>query len=367
MRIQVQINFGTNENTQIRWHVLIPAGTNMSNYTKVLTDGSRGFKGFQLSASSSAKTSTLGNACYMYPETGYPGLITQAMSAGDKTVSMGDVEFYMYGEVPSTLYVSFDPTCREYATSFTLANSQNSTTISIVNNVNCTVSIPLASMNLTDISEGILMTLSITKWNVAYASIKITRISTYYVGTTFGSDLKDFSCSENLFNSQMEVQPGICEQYADLKIYDRSNIIHQLALEGKLSDGGKITLFAIDDSTQTTHELGTYSIDTWDVPATSSTVSVTCKDKSILFEKINISSLPVTTRSVDNMLDILFIQAGLPWDYIDSTTLLYCMSIVTPDSWFYMSSLYELLNKVCALGMLRIYWYIDKFIVARCW
>ena len=280
---------------------------------------------------------------------------------------MSDYYFLYVRTNPKHLHITFDPTCNEYAVNFTLANSQNSNVISITNNTKTTVAIPLASMNLSDTSDGVLIAITITKWSAPYASIKITSISTYYVGVTFGSDLKSFSCSENVFNAQMGIQPGICEQYADLDIYDRNNVIHNLALEGGLSTGGGVVLQAIDDDTNITYELGAYSVDAWNVPATSSTVSITCKDKSVLFEKINISSLPVTTRSVDNMLDILFTQAGLPWDYIDSDTLYYCMSIVTPDSWFYMSSLYELLNKVCALGMLRIYWYLDKFIVARCW
>lgn len=343
----------------------LPTQINVANPDVVVENTSKGFKGFQLSEARNNLVSTLGGDYAAYPATGYQGVITQELSGSDGSCNI-EITFTLRGALPENLYIQFDAAAKEYASDFTLSNDYNSKTITRSSNTDILVILPLAALKLPDTLNNVVFTLTITKWSKANASIKITRLSTYWLAVYTGNTLKSFSCSENLFDSQMQLQPGICEQYADIVIYDRDNILHEFALDEKLTADYPVSIYAKDENA-TEYDLGTYIASDFDISATSSQVTVTCRDRAYLFEKIDISRVAIADRTLEDFIAILFAQAkNMFYRYQDSETLGRCQNIKVPDSWYLASDLYTMLTKVCALGMLRIYWYIDTFVIGRC-
>lgn len=369
MRTQVEIAFQFNLNTQITPPATpVDNQANVSHIAKIYDTKNyayKGFRGFNF-AGTKDQWSALADGTYKYyPDTGYNGYMSSTLSAADGTTDIA-LQFFVGGDVPDTLYLAFDSVCNEYATQLKITNSQNTNVVN-VNNISYLVMVPIKSLALTP-STDLSLTVQILKWNKPYKNIKITQISFTYVGVYTGSDIVSFECSENLFDKQLLIRAGICEQFADLKIYDRTNVLHEFAMQEILVADQQVTITAIDDVNSKTYVLGSFFVNNWDVQSTDSTVGISCKDTSLTFDKIYVSAMEVQTRTVDDMLISIFAQLkNNNWQYIDDATATYCKSISTPNNWFYTDTLMSTLIKVCLLGMLRIYWYIDTFIVARCY
>lgn len=365
MRIVVTTKFTNKSFSEFENPISNKAELNVSNLEQIVSKISNGCKGFQLSG-----VSKLDGSTRFFPAAGYPGYISGDLS-NDEGLINDVITVRIVGSIPPRIYVTFDSVSKEYAVDFTVSNSQNDKVVVISGNTKNSVAIDTSSLELVSsggiIDDEIDLIFSFTKWSKPGASTKVTSIRTYQVIGFTGKDLINVRCSENLFDAQMQVTPGICEQFADISVYDRQNLLHERAAEGALSDDYEILVDAIDDVTGIQSSLGAYVASEWNVKSTASEVSITCRDKSYLFEKINIARSGIADRTLHEFLTILFNQApGMSWTYLDYETEDRCKSILVPSSWYGASDLYTMLTKVCALGMLRIYWYIDTFIVGRC-
>lgn len=367
MRIQVKVNFKEKDVDNVSLdEAMLPAQINVSNSGVIVDGAAKGYKGFQLSASTAKPLSRLDGSTRFYPDTGYPGLITQELSGADGSCDT-TVPFILTGNTPENLYLNFDSITKEYAVDFKITNNVTNYAITVTNNKFASLILPLKDLHLPSALSNAIFTLKITKWSKSNSCIKITRLSTYYSTSYTGTDLKSVTNSENLLDSQMQITSGICEQYADVSIYDRYGVLRKFALTNKLASDRVLSIFAIDDVDGVTYEMGSYIISDWNFDGISSTVGITCRDKSYLFEKINIERSVIADRTLDALINILFAQApGMAWRYQDAETRTRCEAIIIPNNWYHASDLYTMLNKICALGMLRIYWYIDTFIVGRC-
>ena len=337
--------------------------SNVSNPSRVFSAKTSGFQGFQLSENSSAPVSPMTGQYKLYSEDGYNGYVSSSISSADGTFTTS-CRFYFHigGNIPDKIFIIFDVDAQEWASTFKVISSGNvSYTVRNVENPLCVI--PTAELNLTQGDENNAIILNITHWNKAYKSAKISRIFTTFVGEFTGKNLIGFSCSENTLTAQLSIEPGIIEQFADIDIYDRDNLIHIMALNNALHENTNVNITIINEGKETS--LGSYLTSEWDVNMDSQKVSVNCKDFTSTLDKINIPRQPIKDRNVDEMLSIAFSFINVPWDYIDSDTREYCEKIITPNSWFHASTAYDFLRKVCILGMLRIYWRIDKYIVAR--
>lgn len=362
MRVQVVLNFRSDADTNIYWgNVGQPPQSNVSNPDEIFKGVPSGFAGFQLDV-----VPSLGGQFFFYPPEGYKGLVSSTLSDASGYINY-TIPFHISGIIPERLYVSFDNISKEYATNFTLKNTYRGTSVTISNNTSTFVEIPMDKLDAGATFSGIKFELMITKWSKPNSSVKITGLSPFVTCIFTGRDLVDFECSENILDAQLSLETGICEQYANISVYDRINIIHYFAQKGKLAADHFVTIQAVDDNDGTTHELGTYIASEWNVQADNSSVAITCRDKSYLFPKINIVRSSIADRTIDDLLNILFNQApGMTWQYKDEETQQRCAQIVVPNSWYLASDLQTMLNKICALGMLRIYWYLDTFLVGRC-
>lgn len=361
MRVAVKINFTNTTYTELTSPESEGGQINVSNLDSIINETSFGFKGFQLSGISKLDGSTK-----FFPSTGYPGYISANKSDSEGNIS-DVIRVTFSGEFPAYIYITFDQNAKERATNFTVSNDQNDTVATIQNNSNTSVAIASELLGLSGYTGTVTLSFIFTKWSKSNSCIHITSISTDQQPVFTGADLISINCSENLFDAQMQITPGICEQYANITVYDRGKLLHERAKSGLLTADYTLEISAIDDTTSEQKELGTYIISEWGIYSNKSEVNITCRDKTYLFEKINIARSGIKDRTLHDLLDILFSQApGMPWMYDDNTTMQRCKNIVLPNNWYVASDLYTMLNKVCALGMLRIYWYIDTFIVGRC-
>lgn len=320
------------------------------------------FKGFQLSPDKNTIINTLEGNNTGYALKGYQGYISQQVYTGEEAnVSL---QFQVQAINPKAqISIVFDLATNEYCTDFTISNNQNSNVINVTNN-NSTLYI-FAVKDL-QITTGAIITLTMKKWSKLNRSFTVTSISTSAILEFNSKDIIKFTCSENLMDSDLSVQPGICEQYANIQLYDRQNILHMLALQGVLNKNEEITIYMIDNI-GTKHILGVYYVEQWDIYNDKSCIDIICRDKSYLLEKIDIVRSEVANRTLDDLINILFSQApGVSWEYCDSETATRCKQIFIPDSWYLASNLQEMLEKICSIGMLRIYWYVNSFKIGRC-
>ena len=367
MRTQVAIKINESVGTSFDFRELTPPEViNLSKPLELFNNKNPGARGFQLSASKNAPVSDLSGDYGYFASTGYSGYISKALSnSSGAFVPALSINFYIESKSPKYLYIVFDPVAAEYATHFSVAVGSKS--VWVGNNESASCRVDLSELNLQTHSESVLCTLTIHNWSRANASVKITSISSAYFGVFTGKDLKSFTCSENTHDEQLNRAPGVIAQYADVSIYDRHGILHELANEGTLLSEAEITIEAIDHKGAST-TLGSYRASTWDVQATSSVVSVECTDITDTLEDLHITQQPIVDRTLHDMLELLFQNVrNASWVYYDKDTEKYCKSIMTPNNWFRSGSLHSLLNKICSLGMLRIYWYINTYVVVRCW
>ena len=368
MRIEVEIDFQFNmgSTAQLENVTVQPsAQSNVANPAQIISsEGAQGFKGFHFADTLGEWPATANGTYKYYKEEGYKGFLSRNLSKEDFTTDVS-LNFYLRNQIPDFIFITFDNVCNEYATRMRIKNNKNSNTM-IINNRSYKAMIPLKWLGTISVTD-LIITIDILEWNKTFKGVKITKLSTNYIGNYTGGEIINLVCSENLLDKQLNISAGICEQYADIKLYDRDQLLRQFARQEILLEQRTVTIKAISDN-EMPYILGTYYVDEWQVDSNSSEVNLICTDIFKALENIFITPLPIAMRSVDAMLQTIFGQANIAgWRYIDSTTETYCKNIKTPNSWFYIDDLLESLIKVCLLGQLRVYWHIDAFIIARCY
>lgn len=362
MRLQVAITLNSNAGARTEMRDLdVTSGINVSNPGEVVSMTTpKGFRGFQLSDDEGHIASRLNNGYKFFPDTGYSGYISQDITDAQGEIDTVSFPFYVVGSGDVFLTILFDPLGENYAVNFEIRNYMDQQVAYVYNNRRKSVSVTIPA-------TGMYFTLKVRKWSKPYSSVIISRITAPQSLVFTGKDIESCEWSEASFDAQMTITPGIVEQYADIVIYDRDGNLHNYAQDNDSgSSEHKVTVHSHDGDQSILQ--GAYIITSWDIPGDSSKIKLLCSDLSPSLDKINIKSFPVANRTVDDMLTFLFVRAGnLPWKYQNSDISSECKSIATPDSWFVPCTLLQLLNKICVLGLLRIYWDTNSFVVARCW
>lgn len=377
MRLEVEVSFALSNESQIITEYDHPnnsAGNNVTNKAYILTGENynyRGKRGFQF-ADKEGEWPAIADGSYQYfPDEGYRGFMSKALSDSEgffeKPVQIG---IAIKGKAPSYLFIQFDRVINLYATVIRISNNHN-VSILTVNNKRALCYVDLSSLDLnnvvTDKTNNLILTLEFISVNKSYQSLRLTQISLTFKNNYTENELISCENSEQLFNSQMQISPGIVEQYADIQMYDRTGILHELAKKELLSSRQDVIVKVYDDENNEII-LGIYRTDDWEVLADSNEVTVTCTDMTEQLDKRWADMSEIADRSVHDLLARAFKIAGVTtWQYIDEDTEEYCKSIVTPNSWYYGSTIKELLNKICQLGQICIYTYLGSYIIARCY
>lgn len=350
----VQIRIKSDVQAVVEPTATTPAQVNISNYSDVYAPGNSTKRkhGFQLSGTGQKRSTLQGTASYFGPE-GYPGLLSP-VSAGDY-----QIPFKITSDTqPAYLYIVFDLATGQYATKFRLTAGTYSE--EFTGNASTIVRVPLREFT------GTYFFLTIEEWSVPNATYKLTALTTELSMELGGTSLVRFNCSENLMDAEMRLQPGICEQYADIEIYDRNNTFRQQSLAGQLDAAAEVEIVLVRDDGNT-ETLGIYETSDWDIDSNSSVIPMNCYDKSRTLENVSVARRQIAETTLHSLLNILFEYIPeVSWRYLDTATRTYCEKVITPLLQYPNTNLRTLLDQICVLGMLRIYWYIDTFIVGRC-
>lgn len=342
--------------------------SDVSSLSKLTTF--KGAKNFQLSKDATMPISTLDNTYNFFSDKGYQGIFTREISGEDGTFTNPvEIQFTLKGQKIPNFMLVFDRLNNEYATEVTVTMTVpegDPATCKLTNN-STYMYVELHSVFPATQSAEREIVLKVDKWSKPYSSAKITRLALEYADVFTGSSIIRASWSENAQNDQVIVQPGIVEQYAEIELYDRYKNIRNMHNRDLLSRKGRIDI-AVADTQNTEIPLGSYDVEDWVISATDPIVKLTGNDPSVNFDKTYIERLPIKKRDIDTTLNELF--SFIPqysFRYIDDVTKLYCQNIFTPNSWFRPDTLDKILQKVCTLGMIRMFWLNNEFIVMRCY
>ena len=366
MRMRVDLELTLTENTSIVINEATSTDqNNVSNLVRVETnehDASfRGFKGFQLATHMQDPESILNGAYALYPDEGYVGFMSLARSMPSGKFATAVILSFTFSFVDSLpqLCIVFDRACNQYATEFVLKNVTTDKEFEIKNNQHA-VAILQPSSDFWQDEKTAELQLKIVRWSRPYANAKITAITTSYSHSYTGKDLIDIVSSDNMLDAQLTPSPGICEQYADIKVYDRDSALRSI----RDVDTGIVRIYNIDDTNGTEELVATFTNISIEANETDAEVSITCADPSSTYENIDVPAIPIKTRTIHEMFVMAFNYAGnVAWRYYNNYARNIAEGSHVPNSWFYAGKLKEMLQKICTAAGMRIFWHVDAFVL----
>ena len=371
MRIRVQMRFETVEVASARSVNFETTAANVSRGNRIIENGYDqnliGFEGFQVGANKNNIVSELDGSYGLYPDTGYPGYVSAQLSdaSGNYTPEVS-FTLYLTGPRPQHLYLLFDQKARDKPTK--LSVTYGSTTVTSTGAASSAWAIELYELGLPTNLSNTPIQVKVLRTSLPYKSVKLLGVSCAESVVYTGKDIKQVICSENSTDSQLTIDPGVVEQYAEISVHDRNRVMFKANEADQLVKELRVKVDAIDDVTATTYELGEYNASEYEFDPDILQVRIVCNDPVHLLDSVLVEAVPVTTRSVDEMLRYAFQLAnGAVWGYDSNETQEYCKNIKTPDSWFYTGSVLAFLRKICIVGMLRVYWSVNQYVVRRCW
>lgn len=363
---RIDIEYASNTNIDIV-KVTVPnatdtdfKGCNVSNPDDIKTASYfKGYKGFHLSGDTGI-TSALDSSCRYYSDHGYPGYCSRILS--DDNCVIDDTLWLTVKHTqikpPKDLTIHFDKVAGVFAQDMQISTYSNKATINIVGNEDYKCYVNIESLNL-DREDTIII--RFTKLNKPNVNLCVTKIVFSFTKSYNDNIIKQFKNSEQLMDTIFNINPTVLEQYAEITFKDKYGEFKQFAKEGLLSDNSEIDIYINDDL------VGTYLSESWNLRGGDSTVKLNCNDPSKSFDYSYVKELVVKDRTLHELLELGFDIDKSNWKYIDDDTAQYCKNFVAHNSWVYESTLREYFKKVCLIGLLRIYWYKDTFIIARCY
>lgn len=365
MRTQVKIHVNASNNSSLYLHSG-SAQLQISNLEKIINAVPTGFNGFRVSDSSMV-LSRLDASDSLFPEEGYPGFISQEISDADGVfVNPPYIEIGLSHARSRYIYLAFDNVCREFATvvrvtSLLSTSSQFDVQINAWQNL---YMIDLGSLYIPGDVHRMSLRIEFLSWSKAYSNAKVTSVSLNATLIFDGSNIIRYENSMYKMDTQLSITPGINEQFADMELYDRSGLVHQLAQEGLLDKNQSVIISIFDDEGT---EIGAdeYFTKDWDIQASQSRFNVSCTDNSQSLKNYSSGDWPLAHRTIDSMLHLAFSRANnASWRYNNENTKIMCQRMYDSRSWFNPTDAYTMLQKICTAGMLRIYWYKGIYIVA---
>lgn len=342
---------------------------NVSNIDKLNTGQSLGFKGFHLARNYKGFPATLNGEYYLYGDEGYPGAVfAQLTDAEGYSAQFFEIPLNTTANViaKTHLCINFDVMSGEYATWLYIASDgsdQAEVKLEIkVDKPTYRHIISLEPFKNTNTSKPLFV--QIVQWNKPYACVKVTRLSPIVQLRYTDTDVKSFTCSENFLDTQLHVSTGICEQYADIELIDRDDVLRKLTyVESFLLDDCTVIIQAIDDNSATTYTLGSYIVSSWDL--NDNKMLCKCTDKSNAFDNIYLTTTGMSDRTLYEMFDEFFKTTGFAWRPWNSETEDALKKNKTPNVILDSSTATVRLQKLCAQGCARVYSVNNVFIV-RC-
>ena len=326
-----------------------------------------GFKGFVF-AEWPSRWPALADGSYRYfGEEGYKGYMSRSLSSSSGTPEDGysiDIRFYctFSGSRPQYLTIQFDRVCDEYAKQLTVENLTKVKMVMVTNNTYRA----LITLSALEIDDGDLLAIKIQRWNKANKNAKVTKMEFSIFGQYDESCVDQYSCSHNLLEQNFKITPGILEQFADITFRDRNKELLRLSNAEMLNKNLQVAIKVIEG--EDTYVQGVYLSHAWKVDGTSDKVILNCSDISSKFSNIQVPLIDLANRTLKELFTLMFSYVPqINYQYIDPSTEAYCEACSTPNSWMYAGTLEEGLLKCLSFGLLRLFWHIDRFYIARCY
>ena len=348
----IRIDIVENEGYNItNWSFTDPTGTNnMSTPDKVFNFEGAPYRGFHFSKNYQENTIQFAGGYGFYPTTKYSGYISASMSDSTGALEADVTLALTLSAIPKYLLINFDPAQGVMATNMTINGIA-------VTNSSYSMVVQLQELGITTTSISIVF----TKLNKPYNPLKITAVIPGLISTFSDRYIQSVTFASQLMDTSFNITPAVVEQYARLVLIDRSGIITNIAESADMAKDLKVMLY-IDNVLKYT-----YLTSIWDIQAESSKITLECNDPSKKLANCQISATGISSRSLYELFQIAFTFTGYTFEAIDNETEAYLHSMIVKNSFTILQTSLELINKLCVVGFLRVFWDKNIFKIARCY
>lgn len=186
---------------------------------------------------------------------------------------------------------------------------------------------------------------------------------------TLGSkDIIEASYSTNSMDSTLSLNPGICEQSAMIKFYDTDGKVEDLFESGNNTTSS--ISFNVYDSNGKIVETRYFTSSQYSFDRDIGSCTIECTDSLDFLNNIDLPRMPTQSDSFTLFELIANTMARLPsnksFKYQDTDARDFCLNLHLPKAWYDAQSMYDLIVKICNIGMLRIYSISNVFYIGRC-
>lgn len=202
--------------------------------------------------------------------------------------------------------------------------------------------------------------LNISKWSKKNAFVKILKIKTGYTGIYDYTSLQSLRWDNDMFSDETELQFGISSNTASVEIFDNDDIIDELYAKNLIFQNVTMRIY-IDGTYQ-----GEFYIDAKNNERGSDIWVFECID---FFERIKDDIVPMmqiqNNLPLTNVISWVLDRKGIDYEYAEGVYDL-CNSYKIPQAYIKsQQTIYEVLLKVCQVGLLRIYVTDGKLRITR--
>ena len=336
----------------------------------------KGKKGFHLCGGSVDETTGEVSGCLLdgtytlYGATSgsYDGFIGNELSGADYTFSSPQyvaLQVKNSGTFIKSLLIYFDTVANEYATEIYFADAikEDGTTDSrytssyvIKNNKT------LFMYSFGEDSDIVSIKVYFKKWSKKNAFAKFTKIKTGYTGLYDYKTLQSLKWDNDMFTDPEEMSFGISSTRADIEINDVDDVIDELYAKNLIFQNVEVRIY-IDDIYQ-----GSFYIDTKENERGSDIWVFECID---YFEIVKDDIVPIMqlddsgTCSLTKIISWATVGKGFEVEY-SAEALAACNAFLIPQAYIKsQQTLYDVLLKVCQVGLLRMYISKTKLRIVR--
>lgn len=204
--------------------------------------------------------------------------------------------------------------------------------------------------------------LNISKWSKKNAFVKILKIKTGYTGVYDYASLQSLRWDNDKFSDETELTFGISSNKASVEIFDTEDIIDELYAKNLIFQNVMAKIY-IDDIYQ-----GSFYIDEKNNDRGDEVWTFDCidfferkKDDIVPIMQIDTSGNCNLTKIISWVCD----RAGIEVEYTDEAKAA-CDAYKIPRAYIKsQQTVYEVLLKVCQVGLLRMYVSLGKLRITR--
>lgn len=347
---------------------------NISNLNKDRTF--KGKKGLHLCGGSVNETTGEVSGCvldgtytfYRSASGAYDGFLGDCLSNDDYSFSVPQFITFQAknsGCFIKSIMIYFDGISNEFPTELYFSNAKNAdgSTVSKYNSSYRIKNNKLTFMySFGEDSQITEITLNISKWSKKKSFVKILKIKTGYTGLYNYSAIQSLKWDNDKFSDENELTFGISSNKATIEINDSDDIIDELYAKNLIFQNVQVQIY-VDDLYQ-----GSFYIDTKDNERGSDIWVFDCidfferlKDDIVPIMQIDASGNCTLTKIISWVCD----RKGIDVEYTDDAKA-DCDAYKIPNAFIKsQQTVYEVLLKVCQVGLLRMYVKNDKLRITR--